>query len=527
MELDAHMETAAGGFHCLDQGPVRRSAADGQSRLLQLLPICIVEFKTMSVAFGNLRCAVSPLQNGSRKHLTGIGTQTHGPAFSQNRHLLFHQIYDAVFSLGIKLPAVRVRDAEYVSGILNDGNLHAQAYAQIGDIMLPGIAAGQDHAFNAPVSEAARDKNAVSRPQLFLQVLLREVLGIDPEDFYLRVVFIAAVIEGFPHGQVGIVQSHIFSYNGDPGMPAGMMDPLYHFLPGGQAGHFSGQPQFPADHGIQTVPMQHQRCLIETVHGVVFDDAVLFHVAEQGDFIFDALFQRTVHPGHDQIRMNAQGLQFLDGMLGGLGFVFIGSAQPGYQGHMDEETVLMSLLKGDLADGFDEWLSFNISDRAADFCDQDVGAGILGAHVYEMLDLICYVGNHLHCLSQIFPFALPVQYIPVDSAAGQVRVAGQVFIRETLIMAQIQVRFRPVVCDKDFAVLKRAHGTGIHIHIGVQLLGGYAQAAHFEQPPQRSGCDPFAKSRNNTSCNKNIFRHFFPPILRMRRRPSATSVCHL
>ena len=58
MELDAHMETAAGGFHCLDQGPVRRSAADGQTRLLQLLPICIVEFKTMSVAFGNLRCAV-------------------------------------------------------------------------------------------------------------------------------------------------------------------------------------------------------------------------------------------------------------------------------------------------------------------------------------------------------------------------------------------------------------------------------------------------------------------------------------
>ena len=477
----------------------------------------------MSVPFRNLRRAVSLLQNGSRKYLAGIGSQTHGTAFAQDSHLLFHQIYDTVFSLGVKLPTVRVRNAEYVSGILNDGNLHAQAYAQIGDIMLPGIAAGQDHAFNAPVSEAARDKNAVSRPQLFLQVLLREVLGIDPEDFYLRVVFIAAVIEGFPHGQVGIVQSHIFSYNGDPGMPAGMMDPLYHFLPGGQAGHFSGQPQFPADHGIQTVPMQHQRCLIETVHGVVFDDAVLFHVAEQGDFIFDALFQRTVHPGHDQIRMNAQGLQFLDGMLGGFGFVFIGSAQPGYQGHVDEETVLMPLLQRDLADGFDEGLSFDISDRAADFCNQNISAGIFGTHVNEMLDFVCYVGNHLHCLAQIFPFALPVQYVPVDSAAGQVRVAGQVFIRETLIVAQIQICFRPIVCDKDFAVLKRTHGPGIHIHIGIQFLGGYAQAAHFEQPPQRSGCDSFAKSRNNTSCNKNIFRHFFPPILRMRRRPFATS----
>ena len=61
----------------------------------------------------------------------------------------------------MKFPGTRIWYSGSISGIFNDGNLHAQAYAKIRDFFFSGIAGCQDHPFYAPVSEASGNQDAV------------------------------------------------------------------------------------------------------------------------------------------------------------------------------------------------------------------------------------------------------------------------------------------------------------------------------------------------------------------------------
>ena len=247
------------------------------------------------------------------------------------------------------------------------------------------------------------------------------------------------------------------------------MDPVHHGLPVGQAVHFSFKAKVTADNGIQPMAVQHQRCLIQAVHGIVLDDAVLLDVAEQGNLVLYALLQRPVHPRHDDVRMDAQGLQLLDRMLGRFGFELVGAAEVRHQCHMDEQAV-SRLLQRDLADRLDEGLAFDVTDGAADLGDQDICARAFRTFIYEILDLIGHMGNDLDRLPQVFALPLPVQHVPVDLAAGQIGVAGQVLVDKPLVMPKIQIGLRAVIGHKYLAVLKGAHRSRIHIHVGIQLL---------------------------------------------------------
>ena len=75
-------------------------------------------------------------------------------------------------------------------------------------------------------------------------------------------------------------------------------------------------------------------------------------------------------------------------------------------------------------------------------------------------------------------------------------------------MAQIQIGLSAIVGHEHLTVLQRAHGAGIHIHIGVQLLAGHLQTAALEQTAQRCGCDALAKAGDDTAGDKDEFGLF-------------------
>ena len=60
-------------------------------------------------------------------------------------------------------------------------------------------------------------------------------------------------------------------------------------------------------------------------------------------------------------------------------------------------------------------------------------------------------------------------------------------------MAEVEVGFGTVFGYKHFAVLKRAHGAGIDVDIGIELEHGHVQAARFENGSNRSGGDTFTQ----------------------------------
>ena len=83
-------------------------------------------------------------------------------------------------------------------------------------------------------------------------------------------------------------------------------------------------------------------------------------------------------------------------------------------------------------------------------------------------------------------------------------------------MAQVQVGLGAVVGDEDLAVLQGAHGTRVHVHVGVQLLAGHLEAAALQQSAQRGGGDAFAQTGDDAAGDEDEFCHKNgPPLSRL------------
>ena len=356
---------------------------------------------------------------------------------------------------------------------LDHSHLHAETDAEIRDVVFPGVARRHNHALHAPISEAAGDDDPVTAGKRIGSRLVGDRFAVDPADLHPGIAGVPGVAQRLGHGEIGVVQLHIFPHKPDRYPVLKRFDPRDHLPPFIELRRARPEAQFPADDQRKVLVLQHQRRLIERRQRAVFDDAVGLDVAEHGDLAEDLRLQRLVAAQHDDIRRDAHALQFLDGVLGGLGLVLVAAAQKRDKRHMDKERVLAPLLKADLARGLQKGLAFNVTGGAADLGDDHVGICLRSHMVDKVLDLLCDVRDDLHGLSEVLAAPLLVQHVPVDLAGGKVGPAVQVFVDKALVMPQIQIRLAAVLGHIDLAVLIGAHGAGVHIDIGVKLLRRY------------------------------------------------------
>ena len=94
-------------------------------------------------------------------------------------------------------------------------------------------------------------------------------------------------------------------------------------------------------------------------------------------------------------------------------------------------------------------------------------------------------------MAQIVTASFFLQDRPVDFARRDVGVLAEVNVDEAFIMTEVEVRFRTIVGDEDFAVLVRAHGTRIDIDVRVKFLNRDLVAAVLQQTAQRCCCNAF------------------------------------
>ena len=80
-------------------------------------------------------------------------------------------------------------------------------------------------------------------------------------------------------------------------------------------------------------------------------------------------------------------------------------------------------------------------------------------------------------------------------------------------MAEVQIGLGTVVGDEDLAVLQGAHGTRVHVHVGVQLLAGHLEAAALQQSAQRGGGDAFAQTGDDAAGHENKLCHNGSPLI--------------
>ena len=210
-------------------------------------------------------------------------------------------------------------------------------------------------------------------------------------------------------------------------------------------------------------------------------------------------------------------------MLRRFGFMFFGCMKIRHQRHVDKQAVLSSDLQGYLSHCFNKRLAFNIADGTPDFGNDDVCVRFFTDLIDKFLDLVGDMRNDLHRGTQIFPSSFLIQHIPVHLAGCKVGVTVQILVDEPFIVTQIQIGFRSVLRHENLAVLIRAHGSRIHIDIGVQLLSGHLQASRLQQPSQGCRGDPFSESRYHAAGNKNIFGHAVPSRFRYMQIKKASS----
>jgi hypothetical protein len=116
-------------------------------------------------------------------------------------------------------------------------------------------------------------------------------------------------------------------------------------------------------------------------------------------------------------------------------------------------------------------------------------------------------GNDLDGLAEVLATALLLDHRLVNLAGGEVVALAHLGAGEALVMAQIKVRFRAVFGDEHLAVLKRRHGAGIDVDIGIELEVGNLDAARFKDCPEAGGGYPLAQTGHDTAGNENVFGH--------------------
>src|SRR5205085_12643464 len=111
--------------------------------------------------------------------LDGAGSKPHRPAEILDSLLLREQVDDRERRLGIHLGRVRAVEPDDVARELRDGDVHAEADAEIRDAPLARDAAGEDLAFPPARAEAARNEDAVDALEELRRLFVRHVLGVD------------------------------------------------------------------------------------------------------------------------------------------------------------------------------------------------------------------------------------------------------------------------------------------------------------------------------------------------------------
>ena len=130
---------------------------------------------------------------------------------------------------------------------------------------------------------------------------------------------------------------------------------------------------------------------------------------------------------------------------------------------MEKADVFATDAELELTQSLHEWCTFNIANCPTQLNHTDIGCFArtitrLCSHTLNpFLDFIGNVRDHLDCFSKIVTLALTLDHSGVDFSGGQVVVSTQADVKETFVIAKIQINLATVIKDENFAMLEWAH----------------------------------------------------------------------
>ena len=212
------------------------------------------------------------------------------------------------------------------------------------------------------------------------------------------------------------------------------------------------------------------------------DDIGHGDIAEHRDFSAVVFAEFVLGAANDDIGLNSDFTEFGYRLLGRLGFDFSGCANERKKSHVDEADVGSANFLGELTEGFEEKVPFDVPDSAANFGNDDIGVGIFsGGLLKAVFDFIGDVRDELDRGAKILSFTLIFDDVFEDLPRTQAVGLGKGAVGKSLVVSQVEIGFRSVVEDVDLAVLVGRHRAGIDIEIRIEFLEEDFQTPVFEQ----------------------------------------------
>src|SRR5207302_11446816 len=114
-----------------------------------------VELVTMPMPLEHFVAPINLLRQTAVLNFCRPGSQSHARAFVGHVALLIEQTNHRIGRSLIELSAVSVGDSANVAREFNCRHLHAEAKAEIGELIFPGETRGFDFSFHSAVANAA------------------------------------------------------------------------------------------------------------------------------------------------------------------------------------------------------------------------------------------------------------------------------------------------------------------------------------------------------------------------------------
>ena len=533
MELAGDIPGVAGQLDDLHQRLVGAAPSHAEAGGLQPRHIGIVHLVAVPVPFADAAPAVDLMHQGAACQPALLLPHAHGAAqlrvaaallpLAVLAHPFGDQADDRVGGLGVVLGGVGVRQPGQVAGHIHDAGMEAIADAQIGQRLLPGELGAHHLAFKAALAKAAGHQYGVGAFQEGDALGLHR-LGIDKLHLHPGAGVDAGVDEGLVQGLVGVGERHVLADHLQADAVLRAQLGLHHPLPFAQVGGLALDAQLFGNDLVQPLAAEHGGNLVDGAGVAEGHDGARLDIGEEGDLVPGFLRDFMVGAHHEHVRLQADGAEFLDGMLGGLGLGLPGTGDVRHQGQVQEERLPGTELKAQLAGRLQEGLGFDVPHSAADFHYGEVPAG--GGLAHPRLDFVRNVRDDLNGGAQVVAAPFLGDDIGIDAPGGEVVVARHGGAHEALVVAQVQVCLCAVGGDEHLAMLQGAHGARVHIDVGVQLEQGDREAPRLQNGAERGGGDALPQGGNHATRNEDEPKHCPsiappPPSVHRNSRPGA------
>ena len=312
------------------------------------------------------------------------------------------------------------------------------------------------------------------------------------------------MLERFVDGEVRVLKFHVLPDEGDLDRLAPPVHAREQLVPLREIRLGEIEPELRADELVEPLALEHARHLVDVGNVGARDDGARIDVGEERDLVADVVRQLLVRAADDDVGMDTDAAQLVDGVLRRLRLQLAGRLDERHERDVDVRDVLRADLAPELADRLEERQRLDVADRAADLGDDDVGRRRLRALPDARLDLVRDVRDHLHRRAEEVALPLLAEDGVPDRAGAVARAAEEVLVDKALVVADVEVGLSAVLGDEHLAVLERAHRARIDVEVRVELLQLHLQAARFEEPPERCGDDSLPQSRHDAPGHKDV-----------------------